>query len=141
MDADTDIAHKHFIFEKSIFTRRGRLVEVNVHELNKAWENDPCYIKPGGIGGTGNRYNDARQFLQQNIRIHASEVVVRPDCSVVFSDGRHRFCNFRDAGRKKVTVLMKGWQYWYLRHLLKRWWRFWSKSRWLRNFWYFFRYR
>lgn len=139
MNKDTNIDRKRFNFIRNPnSTLRGRLVEVDVQELDKAWKRSLIYIEAGGKGAIiGNRYNESREFLQQNSLIYASEVVVKPDCSVEFVDGRHRFSNLRDAGRKKATVLMQeGWQYWYFRHLLKPWWRFWRSSRWLRQLWY-----
>lgn len=138
MDKDTDIARKRFIFKKNPSgSLAGQLVEVDVQELDKAWKGSPNYIEAGGKGAIiGNRYSESRKFLQQNTLIYASEVLVKPNCSVEFSDGRHRFCSLRDAGRKKVVVQMRGWQYWYFRHLLKPWWQFWRSSRWLRQLWY-----
>lgn len=147
MDKNTDIARKRFIFKKNPKgSLRGRLVEVDVKELDRAWRNGSIdtYISTGGKDGTiGNRYSKCREFFQKINMIHASEVSVKycsskRDFIVDFSDGRHRFSVLRDSGRKKVTVLMAGWQYWYFRNLLKPcfnlWWS--PRFRFLRRFWY-----
>lgn len=147
MAPNTDIARKRFIFKKDPKSSfRGRLVEVDVQELDRAWRNNPIdtYISTGGKDGTiENRYSKCLEFFQKNNIIYASEVSIeyRPtkrNFIVDFSDGRHRFSVLRDSGRKRVTVLMAGWQYWYFRSLLRPCFNLWWSPRFkfLRRFWY-----
>jgi len=98
------------------------LVWVNTDKFDKAWSKDKdMYIGKDGTNGITNRYQTYINFLRmpKNERIKkfkggdtksgyiaASEVFVREDGMVSFTNGRHRFAVYRDLRAKKIPVAM-----------------------------------
>ncbi len=82
------------------------LVTVDVEALNRAWATKPeLYVGPGGKGGIGSRYADARAFIAGKPKsMSASEVSLDARGVPVFEDGRHRFAAIRDLGIRTVQV-------------------------------------
>lgn len=88
---------------------KGERVEMSVADLDSRWKTDR--VEAGGEGGIGTRYESAREFMKANDKINMSEVVVKPDGSVVFKDGRHRFAVLRDEGVGVISVMAENPQY------------------------------
>lgn len=88
---------------------KGERTKISVADLDRRWKTDR--VEPGGIGGIGNRYADAREFMKANDKINMSEIVAKPDGSVVFKDGRHRFAVLRDEGVGVISVMAENPQY------------------------------
>ena len=53
-----------------------------------------------------NRYKGVEEFLKTAPSMIASEAYVKPNGSVVFGDGRHRFAYLRDQGLDKIPISM-----------------------------------
>lgn len=90
--------------------RSWKQVQVSVADLDKAWNH--LRVEKGGKGGIGDRYEQAKKFLSSNSKINMIEATARPDGSIVFIDGRHRFAALRDAGVKTIPVLMRDSKHW-----------------------------
>lgn len=88
---------------------KGERTKVSVADLDSRWKTDR--VEAGGEGGIGTRYESAREFMKANDKINMSEVVVKPDGSVVFKDGRHRFAVLRDEGVGVISVMAENPQY------------------------------
>lgn len=85
---------------------KGKVVRVNPQKLDEYWRD--LRVDQGGKNGIGNRYNEAKEFLNStNDKVNMSEVVVQPDGSIVFVDGRHRMAVLRDLGYTDVPVLVQ----------------------------------
>lgn len=83
------------------------LVSVNVKKFDAAFAKDKyLYIGKGGSGGIHDRYPAFKKFLETKTPIEASEVSVRRDGTVGFTNGRHRYAVMRDSGLKSIPVSM-----------------------------------
>jgi len=92
----------------------GSVRRIDPQKLDKLWTFDR--VEKQGIGGIGNRYEEATRFLQKNnveggTGIKMPEIVVRSDGSVNFVDGRHRFATLRDLGFTEIPVVVRGAKY------------------------------
>lgn len=99
-----------------------KMVDVNVSKFDKAFKRSKdFYVGKGGKGGIGNRYKNFGVFVQGGSldigdgivlpqdkapSIEVSEVSVRPNGSVQFGNGRHRWAWLRDQGAKTIPVMM-----------------------------------
>ena len=91
---------------------KGRVLEVKVADLEKAWNDKENRVEADGKGGIGKRYEDAKNFMLNNPKVNMIEVVAKPDGSVVFKDGRHRFAALRDSGRETIKVVVQDSKNW-----------------------------
>lgn len=91
----------------------GTVRRVNPQELDKLWVRDR--VDPNGLGGIGNRYEEAKAFFQANANgetaIHMSEITMTKDGRVLFTDGRHRLAVLRDLGFTDVPVMVREAKY------------------------------
>jgi hypothetical protein len=89
--------------------RQGNKIEyVNTDKFENAFKKDETgYIGKGGNeNAIGKRYQGVEEFLKTAPSMRASEVHVRPNGSVVFGDGRHRYAFLRDQGLDKIPISM-----------------------------------
>jgi len=89
--------------------RQGNKIEyVNTDKFENAFKKDETgYIGKGGTeNAIGKRYQGVEEFLKTAPSMRASEVHVRPNGSVVFGDGRHRYAFLRDQGLDKIPISM-----------------------------------
>ena len=89
--------------------RQGNKIEyVNTDKFENAFKKDETgYIGKGGTDNAiGKRYQGVEEFLKTAPSMRASEVHVRPNGSVVFGDGRHRYAFLRDQGLDKIPISM-----------------------------------
>lgn len=110
---EVSLKDKNFDWQRSPITKGNRaykVVEVNVENLDNAWK--ALRVEKDGNGGIGDRYKNAQSFLRNNSKINMVEVIAKPNGSIDFVDGRHRFAALRDSGVKTVKVLMRDSQNW-----------------------------
>jgi hypothetical protein len=83
-----------------------KLHYVHTDKFENAFKKDETgYIGPKGTeNAIKNRYKGVGEFLKTAPSMRASEAYVRPNGSVVFGDGRHRFAYLRDIGLKKIPM-------------------------------------
>ena len=89
--------------------RQGHKIEfVNTNKFENAFKKDETgYIGPLGTeNAIKNRYKGVEEFLKTAPSMRASEAYVKPNGSVVFGDGRHRFAYLRDQGLDKIPISM-----------------------------------
>ena len=89
--------------------RQGHKIEfVNTNKFENAFKKDETgYIGPLGTeNAIKNRYKGVEEFLKTAPSMIASEAYVKPNGSVVFGDGRHRFAYLRDQGLDKIPISM-----------------------------------
>jgi hypothetical protein len=89
--------------------KQGNKIEyVNTDKFENAFKKDETgYIGKGGTeNAIGKRYQGVEEFLKTAPSMRASEVHVRPNGSVVFGDGRHRYAFLRDQGLDKIPISM-----------------------------------
>jgi hypothetical protein len=92
-----------------IEARQGNKIEyVNTDKFENAFKKDETgYIGKGGTeNAIGKRYQGVEEFLKTAPSMRASEAHVRPNGSIVFGDGRHRFAFLRDQGLDKIPISM-----------------------------------
>jgi hypothetical protein len=79
---------------------------VDVDKFENEFKKDETgYIGKGGTeNAIGKRYQGVEEFLKTAPSMRASEVHVRPNGSIVFGDGRHRFAFLRDQGLKEIPI-------------------------------------
>ena len=89
------------------------LVRVDVEAFDKIYSQDNSYVGPGGEGGIGNRYDEAKLFLAKGGgmelgqgSIYAPEGFVNKHGSAGFEDGRHRYQVLRGMGMTSMPVAM-----------------------------------
>lgn len=85
-----------------------RLVKIDVRKIDQAWQKDhDFYIGTNGVGGIRGRYERFADFVNSTQEpIEASEIYVRENGDVTFTNGRHRFAYFRDRGVAVMPVAM-----------------------------------
>lgn len=84
-----------------------KIVNVNVAKLDAAWSKDvDFYVGPNGQGGIKSRYPNFGEWLQTADSMEASEVYVRDNGEIAFTNGRHRFAWLRDHGVTVMPVAM-----------------------------------
>ena len=78
-------------------------VRVSVDKLDKAWQPSQR-IPPGGGDQGPAKYNAAKDQVAKGKRVGMPEITIRPNGTVVFTDGRHRAAGARDLGKKFIWV-------------------------------------
>jgi hypothetical protein len=87
--------------------KNDELVNIDVEKFDKNFSSQPdWYVGPQGTGkgAIPGRYERAGDFIKNNEKVNASEVHIAEDGTVGFTDGRHRYANFRDQGVKSLPM-------------------------------------
>jgi len=86
------------------------LANVDTAKADRAWASDSGYVSPGGAGGIGDRYQQAKAGLGDTSKMEAPSAAMVPGPGgapqMRFNDGRSRFAAMRDAGDKSINVAM-----------------------------------
>jgi hypothetical protein len=94
---------------KPVRARSDVLVTVHTATFDKAFKRsgEGWYTGPGGTGATiGDRYPRFEKWIEQNDTFEVPEVYVDDRGIVSFTNGRHRYSVFRDAGVDPMPVAM-----------------------------------
>jgi len=84
-----------------------KLVNLDIDSFDAAFaQNKGFYVGRNGSGGIAGRYERVKKFIAEKEAFEASTVVVNPDGSVGFDNGRHRYAAIRDAGNRVIPVAM-----------------------------------
>jgi hypothetical protein len=95
-----------YVLSPGAKTARHVGVLVDVAKLDAAWKKDGNFrINVGGTNGIGDRYGNAKQFINTTgNKVRMPEVAINKTGRVIVKDGRHRLAAIRDSGKQSVYV-------------------------------------